>query len=182
MEAVVTGPGRAILLYVCQSLGEGLSLGEARDAMFTLSGVIAWVGKPAQLSTKPVSLGDGRWIIAQAIAEGNIELRGLATRIPFHLHQCHSVSVIKTCPHDQPMTCKTVGGSPAWALGRTVGARLDATVRPELRAETTAVMGGSTPVTPSLLSDHGFKSDRSTASTSSSMSVRSGGSRHPCCG
>ena len=38
---------------------------------------------------------------------------------------------------------------------------------------------------PSLLSDHGFESDRSTASTSSSvssMSERSGGSRYSCCG
>ena len=59
-EAVVTGPGWAVLFYGCCSLGEGLNLGEVRDAMFTLSGVITWVGKQAQLSAKPVSLGDGR--------------------------------------------------------------------------------------------------------------------------
>ena len=35
-EAVVTGPGWAILFYRWQSLGEGLKLGEARDATFTL--------------------------------------------------------------------------------------------------------------------------------------------------
>ena len=34
MEAVVTSPGWAILFYGQQSLGEGLSLGEARDAAF----------------------------------------------------------------------------------------------------------------------------------------------------
>ena len=39
MEAVVTGPGRAILFYGWQSVGEGLTLGEARYAAFTLSGV-----------------------------------------------------------------------------------------------------------------------------------------------
>ena len=66
-EAVVTGPGQAILFYGWQSLGEGLSLGEARDTALTLSGIIAWVGKQAQLEAKPVSLGDGWWLIAQAI-------------------------------------------------------------------------------------------------------------------
>ena len=40
----------------------------------------------------------------------------------------------------------------------------------------------ASPQSPLLLSDHGFESDRSTALTSSSMSLmseRSGGSRHP---
>ena len=76
METLVTGPGRAILFYGWQLLGEGVSLGEVRDAGFTLSGVIAWVGKLAQLTTKPVSLGDGRQLIAQAITKGHIEPRG----------------------------------------------------------------------------------------------------------
>ena len=75
-KAVVTGPGRDIHFYGQQSLGEGLSLGEARDAMFTLSGVIAWVGKLAQLTTKPVSLSNGRQLITQAIAKGHIKPRG----------------------------------------------------------------------------------------------------------
>ena len=66
----------AILFYGWQSSVEGLSLGEARDTTFTLSGVIAWVGKPAQLTTKPVSLSNGRQLITQAIAEGHIEPRG----------------------------------------------------------------------------------------------------------
>ena len=62
-EAVVTGSGQAILFCGWQSLGEGLSLGEVRDATFTLSGIIAWVGKQAQLSTKPVSLADGGQLV-----------------------------------------------------------------------------------------------------------------------
>ena len=49
--------------------------------MFTLSGVIAWVGELAQHSAKPVSLGDGRLLITQAIAEGHIKLKG-----PGHPH------------------------------------------------------------------------------------------------
>ena len=76
MEAVVTDPGRAILFYGWQLLGEGLSLGEVRDTAFMLSGVIAWVGKPAQLTTKPVSLGNAWQLITQAIAEGHIKPRG----------------------------------------------------------------------------------------------------------
>ena len=75
-EAVVPGPGQAILFYGWQSLGKGLSLGEVRDTTFTLSGVIAWIGKQAQLSTKPISLDNGQWLIAQAITKGHIKLRG----------------------------------------------------------------------------------------------------------
>ena len=45
MEAVVVGPGRAILFYRRHSLGEGLKVDEARDAAFLLTGAGAWVGK-----------------------------------------------------------------------------------------------------------------------------------------
>ena len=57
IHILLQGPGQAILFYVWQSLGEGLSLGEVWDATFTLSGAISWVGKQAQLSTNLVSLG-----------------------------------------------------------------------------------------------------------------------------
>ena len=60
--------------------------------MFTLSGVIAWVGKQAQLSAKTISIGDGRQLIAQAITKGHIESRVLVALGPFHLHLCHSIS------------------------------------------------------------------------------------------
>ena len=88
MEAIVTGPGWVVLFYGRHLLGEGLSLGEARDATFTLSGVIAWVGKQAQLSTKPISLGEGRQLIAKAITEGHIKPWG-----PSHPHSIPPVSV-----------------------------------------------------------------------------------------
>ena len=45
MEAIVTGPGWPVMVYGWQSLGEGLSLNEVGNAAFTLSGIIAWVGK-----------------------------------------------------------------------------------------------------------------------------------------
>ena len=73
MEAILIGPGWAVLFYGQQTLGEGLSLGELRDAMFTLSGVIAWVGNQTQHSTKPISLGKGQQLNAQAITEGHTE-------------------------------------------------------------------------------------------------------------
>ena len=80
-EAVVTGPGRAILFYGWWSLGEGLSLGEVWYAAFLLSGAISWVGKQAELSANPVSLGEGWQLITQAITKGCIKQRG-----PGHLH------------------------------------------------------------------------------------------------
>ena len=58
-----------------------MHLGGARDATFTLSGIIAWVGKQAQLNAKPRSLGEGRWLITHTIMEGNIKPRG-----PHHPH------------------------------------------------------------------------------------------------
>ena len=44
-EVVVRGPSRVVLFYGRQLLGEGLSLGEAQDATFMVSGAISWVGK-----------------------------------------------------------------------------------------------------------------------------------------
>ena len=58
-EAVVMGPGQAILFYGWWSLGEELSLGEACDVMFTLSGTNSWVGKQAQLNANAIGLWEG---------------------------------------------------------------------------------------------------------------------------
>ena len=55
-EAVVTGPGRAILFYGRCSLGEGLTLDEARDAAFLCTRAGTWVGKPAYLAADPVTI------------------------------------------------------------------------------------------------------------------------------
>ena len=69
MKVVVTGPGGDILFYGGQSLGEGLSFGEAWDAIFTLSGAISWDGKQAQLNANAASLWEGWQLITQAITE-----------------------------------------------------------------------------------------------------------------
>ena len=58
-QAIVMGPGRAILFYGRQSLGEGLSLGKARDATFILTGAGTWVGIPAYLAADPLTIQEG---------------------------------------------------------------------------------------------------------------------------
>ena len=105
-EAVVTGPGKAVLFYGRWSLGEGLSLGKARDATFTLMGVGTWVGKPAYLATDPLTIQEGQWTIVQAITECQIEVRGPgqtclqpSTPQPFRFH-CLGDSPQKDCPGD----------------------------------------------------------------------------------
>ena len=58
-EAVVTGPGRAVLFYWRHSLGEGLTTDKARDATFLLTGTGTWVGKLAYLTTDPMTIQEG---------------------------------------------------------------------------------------------------------------------------
>ena len=67
VQAIVMGPGWAVLFYQRQSLGEALGFDEAWDTMFTLSGAISWVGKQAQLNANAVDLEEGQQLITQAI-------------------------------------------------------------------------------------------------------------------
>ena len=53
MEAVVIGPGRAILFYGRRSMGEGLKVDEARDAAFLLTGAGTWWGSWPTLPPTP---------------------------------------------------------------------------------------------------------------------------------
>ena len=59
-EAVVIGPGKAILFYGRHSLGEGLKADEARDAAFLLTGAGTWVGRLAYLTTQPYDIARGQ--------------------------------------------------------------------------------------------------------------------------
>ena len=77
MEAVVIGPGRAILFYGRHSMGEGLKGDEARDAAFLLTGVGTWVGKLAYLTTDPLTLQEGKRAIARAVSDNRVKARGL---------------------------------------------------------------------------------------------------------
>ena len=97
-EAIVMGPGWAILFNGRWSLGEGLNLGKVLDAMFMLSGAISWFGKQAQLNANELSLQVGQWYIAQAITKWCIEARR-----PGHPHLClPALLPFRFCNQDKP--------------------------------------------------------------------------------
>ena len=68
-EVVVMGPGRAVLFYGRCSMGEGLTVNQARDTAFLLTGAGTWVGKLAYLTAEPMTIQEGRRAIAQAIMD-----------------------------------------------------------------------------------------------------------------
>ena len=72
-EAVVVGPGKAILFYGRHSLGEGLKVDEARDATFLLTGA----GKLAYLTADPMTSQEGKRAITCAISDHGVKARGL---------------------------------------------------------------------------------------------------------
>ena len=74
-KAVVRGPGRAVLFYGRHSMGEGLTMDEARDAVFLLTGAGTWVGKSAYLGTDPMTIQEVRRAIAQAIPDCQVKVR-----------------------------------------------------------------------------------------------------------
>ena len=55
-EAVVIGPGKAILFYGRRSMGKGLKADKARDATFLLTGAGMWVGKLAYLTADQMTV------------------------------------------------------------------------------------------------------------------------------
>ena len=80
-KAVVTGPGRVVLFYGRCSMGEGLTMDEARDATFLLTGAGMWVGKSAYLTADPMTIQEGKGAIAQAVSDHRVKVRG-----PGHPH------------------------------------------------------------------------------------------------
>ena len=75
-EAVVIGPGRAVLFYGRHSMGEGLTADEARDATFLLTGAGMWVGKSAYHAAVPMTIQEGTRAIAQAVTDCWLKVRG----------------------------------------------------------------------------------------------------------
>ena len=75
-EAVVIDRGRAVLFYGRHSMGEGLMVDEARDATFLLKGAGTWIGQLAFLTADPMTIQEGRWVIAQAITDHQVKVRG----------------------------------------------------------------------------------------------------------
>ena len=75
-EAVLTSPSRAVLFYGRHSMGECLMVDEARGATFLLTGAGTWVGKLAYLTTDPMTIQEGKRVIAQALMDCQIKERG----------------------------------------------------------------------------------------------------------
>ena len=171
-EAVVTDPGKAVLFYGRHSLGEGLTTDETRDATFLLTGAGTWVGKPAYLSAKPMTVQEGQWVIAQAITDCHVKARGpgcphinLPAQQPFSF-DCTRGSPIKDTSGDGGSECHSLPHQPPRCRDCNRCQRDQRLPSPQF---------------PSPSPDWGFESDRSSLSTASSISSRSDrsdGSQH----
>ena len=116
-EAVVTGPGRAVLFYGRHSVGEGLMVDKARDAAFLLTGAGMWVGKLAYLTTNPMTIQEGKSSIAQAVLDNSVKGRepghprvNLLAQQPFQFNALRTSplkDVSGNCGSDYPQ-------SPGW--------------------------------------------------------------------
>ena len=175
-KVVVMDPGRAILFYGRCSLGEGLTLDEARDDAFLLTGVGTWVGKPAYLATDPMTIQEGQWAIAQAVTDHQVKARGLGhphvnllTQQPFRFDHPRD-SPRKDTPRDVSSDHQPLPHQPSRGQDCNRCWRDHRQPPPQLPS-------------PSL--DHMFESDRNLllmASSMLSMSDRSEGSQHSQCG
>ena len=163
-EAVVIGPGRAILFYGRCSMGEGLKADEARDATFLLTGAGTLVGKLAYLAADPMMLQEGKRAIAHAISDHGVKVRGLGcprvnlpTQQPFRFNTTRATPPGNQSAHEVPKDRRT----PQWpSCGQGHNRR-----RRDQRLQS--------PRFPSPLPDQGFKSDRSSISIVSSISSQS---------
>ena len=163
-EAVVIGPGRAILFYGRHSMGEGLKAEEARDATFLLTGAGMWVGKLAYLTADPMTLQEGKRAIIWAISDNRVKARGpgcpqvnLPVQLPFRFDTSRT-----SLPRDLLANCSSDEGrtpqQPSRGRGHNRRWRDQQPLSPRFPS-------------PSL--DHGFESDRSSASMASSISSQS---------
>ena len=168
-KVVVTGPSKAVLFYGRHSLGEGLTTDEARDATFLLTGVGTWVGKPAYLSTNPMTIQGGQQAITQAVTDCHIKVR-----VPGH--PCVNLSAQQPFRFDHPR------GSPIKDTSGDGGSDCQPLPhKPRRGQDCNRQWRDQRSQFPSPSPDHWFKSDRSSllaASSMSSMSDRSEGSWH----
>ena len=161
MEAVIIGPGRAILFYGRCSMGEGLKVDEARDTPFLLTGAGMWVWKLAYLTADPMMLQEGKRAIACAVSDQGVKVRGLGrpqvnppAQQPFRFHTRRASPPGDQSAHEVPKDRRT----PQWPSHGRGHNRRRRDQRPQL------------PRFSSPLLDQGFKSDRSSISMVSSIS------------
>ena len=170
-EAVVTGPGRAVLFYGRHSMGEGLTVDEARDVTFLLTGAGTWVGKLAYL-TDSMTIQEGKRAIAQAILDCQVKARGPG---------CPRVNLLA----QQPFWFSPPGSSPPKdASGDCSSNYPPSPHQPPRGWECNRHLRDQRPQSPwfpSPFPDRGFENNRSSLLMMSSMSSRSDwsdGSRH----
>ena len=160
-EAVVTGPGRAVLFYGRCSMGEGLMVDKARDATFLLTGAGMWVGKLAYLAADPMTIQEGKRTITQAISDHQVKARGPG-------HPCVNLPVQQPFqfnpPRSSPLKDASGDGSSDYLPSPTRGWECNRHWRDQRP---------QSPQFPSPSPHCGFESDRSLLSTTSLMSSRS---------
>ena len=163
-EAVVVGPGKAILFYGRCSLGEGLKADEARDAAFLLTGAGTWVGKSAYLTANPMTLQEGKRAITHAVSDHGVKARGpghprvnLPAQLPFRFTTSRASLPRDQSMHEVPDDRQTQQWPP-----RSHGHNRQ---RRDQRQQS--------PRYQSPLPDRGFESDRSSISMASSRSSQS---------
>ena len=163
-NAVVTGPGRAVLFYRRHSMGEGLTADEARDTTFLLKGAGTWVEKLAYLATDPMTIQEGKMAINQAVSDYQVKVRG-----PGHPHVNPQAQ--------QPFQFNPPRTSPPKDASGDCGSDYPLSpCQPSRGQECNRHCRDQRPQSPQFpLSspDWGFESNRSSLSTTSSMSSRS---------
>ena len=104
-EAIVIGPGEAILFYGKCSMGEGLTVDEARDATFSITGDGTWVGKLAYLTADPIMLPEGKRAITRAVSDQRVKARGPGCpRVYLPAQQPFRFNTSRTPPPRDPST------------------------------------------------------------------------------
>ena len=172
-EAMVIGPGRAILFYGRHSMGEGLKADEARDAIFLLTGAGTWVGKLAYLTANPMMLQEGKRAITKAVLDHRVKARGPGfPRVNPLVQQPFRFNTSRTSPLGDTLAFYSFWweDEPLDGLPKAEGIIGD-------RETSDLSHLGSPP----LLQTVALKSDRSSVSMASSISSRSDcsdGSRH----
>ena len=116
-EAVVIGPGKAILFYGRRSLGEGLKADKARDATFLLTEAGASVGKFAYLTADPMTLKEGKRAIARAVSDQGVKARGPwhprinpPAQLPFRFNTSRASPPGDWSAHEDPEDRQTLDG------------------------------------------------------------------------
>ena len=163
-KALVTGPGRAVLFYGRHSVGEDLTADKARDATFLLTGAGMWVGKSAYLTADPMTIQDGKRVIAQSISDHQVKVR--RPRRP-------RVNL----PAQQPFQFDPLRSSPPKDVSGDCGSDHPPSPHQPSRGQECnrhqRDQRSQSPQFPSPSPDCGFKRDRSSLSMTSSMSSRS---------